>query len=222
MKAFPLLLVMLGGSAVFGSTIYQNNTTDLANSIQYSFFGYTAIGDQVTLGGTDRLATQASTQFFNFDSKSTTFDATLSLYSVGSGGSVLGSLLGTFTVNGVSITGFDSNDPTSGLATVSFLNLNTVVPDSVIFVLSVANLSSGTADLGLELYDPPTIGSSDNAFYISGIGGTYSSTATDPGFGNPNFALTASASAATPEPATLSVIGGGLALLALARRRARS
>jgi hypothetical protein len=218
MKTFILCFVTLAASTLFGSTIYQNNTTDLANSVQYNANSYSALGDQITLGGTDRFATQASTQFFNFDSTATTFDATLRLYAVGSGGSVVGALLGTYTAAGISITGFDANNAGSGLANVTFTGLNTVVPNSVIFVLSVANISTQTADLGIELYEPPTIGSSDNSTYISATGGTFASSFTDPGYGNLNFALTATAGAAVPEPATWAAIGGGLAVLAFARR----
>jgi hypothetical protein len=118
-------------------------------------------------------------------------------------------------VNGISITGLDLNDPASGLATVIFPDLNVAVPDDLIFALSVSNISTGSADLGVELYDPPTIGSSDNGLYISAVGSTFSNVRVQtPGFGNLNFSLTA-----TPEPATLSIIAAGLAVLALASRR---
>jgi riboflavin synthase alpha subunit len=219
MKTFLLLFVALAAGSVSADTIYSNNTTDLANSIQYTANGYTQLGDTIALGGTARFVTQASTQFFNFDSSSTTFSATLSLYAVGTGGNVVGALLGSYTVNGVSITGFNANIAASGLTNVTFSNLNVTVPDNVIFVLSVANITSRSADLGLELYDPPTAGSSSNATFISNNGGGYVVSATDPGFGNPNFSLTTGA--ATPEPAGLSFIGGGLAALLLYARQKR-
>ena len=95
----------------------------------------TALGDQMTLAGTSRLATSATVQFFNSLSQARTFDTTLSLYSLGSGGSVVDSLLGTFSRTGISIGGFDINNPlTSGTTFVTFSGLNTVVPDSLIFV----------------------------------------------------------------------------------------
>jgi len=173
MKTFPLLFVMLGGSALFGSTVYLNNVTDTGNTVQYNANGYTAIGDQITLGGTDRSATDATTQFFNVLSTSGTFDATLSFYTVGVKPAVAGSLLGSFTMTNIAISGFDLNNPlTSGTTNVTFSGLNLTLPDEVIFVLTVANVLN--ADLGLTLFDPPTVGSSDNSLFIANDGTGFS------------------------------------------------
>ncbi len=216
MKTFLLLLASLGASGAFGAVIYSNTTTDTGSTIQFNANGYSAIGDQITLGGTDRFATTATTQFFNSLSTAGTFSATLSLYAVGVNPAVLGSLLGSVTTNNIAISGFDLNNPlTTGTANVTFSGLNATVPNDIIFVLSVANVVR--ADLGLTLFDPPTVGSSNSATFISALGNTFSLTPGEPGFGNVNFSLTATS--ATPEPATLSVIGGSLAVLALLRRR---
>ena len=119
-------------------------------------------------------------------------------------------------MNSIAITGFDFNNPlTTGTRNVTFSNLNLTVPNSVIFVLSVGNVAN--ADLGLTLFDPPTAGSSNNANFISSVGNTFSVTPGDPGFSNVNFSLTATA--ATPEPVTLSMIGGGLLVLTLMQRK---
>ena len=216
MKTFLLVLVGLGASSLYGATIvYSNTTTDTGSSIQFAANGYTSIGDQISLTGTDRLALTATTQFFNSLSTSGTFSATLRLYAVGVNPSVVGALLGSYTVNNIAITGFDLNNPlTTGTTNVTFSNLNVTVPNSLIFVLSVANVTN--ADLGLTLFDTPTAGTSDNASFITAVGNTFSVTPGDPGFSNVNFSLTATA---TPEPVTLTMIGSGLLVLTLARRK---
>jgi hypothetical protein len=220
MKSFSLILLTLGASSLFGSTVYLNDVTDTGNTVQYSANGYTAIGDQITLGGTSRFATDASTQFFNALSTSGTFDTTLSLYSVGVSPAVVGTLLGAYTVTGVPISGFDINNPlTSGTTNVTFFGLNVTVPDSVIFILTIANVSN--ADLGLTLFDPPTIGSSDNASFITNDGTGFSLNSAGAGFSNVNFALGAIASGGVPEPASLLMMGGGLAGLVVFYRRRR-
>ena len=218
MKSLFLLLAAIGASTLNAATIYSNTTTDTGSTLQYSSNGFTGIGDQITLGGSERFATQATTQFFNLLSTAGTFNATLSLYSVGVNPAVVGSLLGRYTVSNIAIGGFDINNPnTSGTTTVTFSGLNVTVPTNLIFVLSVSSVVR--ANLGLTLFDPPTVGSSNNGFFISATGNTFAVVPGDPGFANVNFSLTATAQQATPEPATLSVVAGGLAGLALLRRR---
>src|SRR5262245_39566358 len=77
-----------------GAVVYSNTTTDTLNTIAYAANGFVELGDQVQLAGTERNATLATVQFFNFGSAGT-FDATLRLFEVGSpvgsqiGGNVL-------------------------------------------------------------------------------------------------------------------------------------
>jgi hypothetical protein len=196
--------------------IYSNTTNDTGNALQYAANGYTGIGDQISLTGTERLATLATTQFFNSLSTPGTFDAQLDLYNLGTGGATVGSLIGSFTVTNIAISGFDINNPlTTGTATVMFSALNVTVPDNVIFLISISNVVN--ADLGLTLFDPPTAGTSDNANAITRSAGVISTTPLDPGLGNVNFSLTAVTIA--PEPVAWSMLAGGLALVALLRRR---
>jgi len=54
--------------------VYDDTTTDTGDTLAYVANGFTQIGDQVHLAGTDRLATSATVQFFNFGAAGT-FDA---------------------------------------------------------------------------------------------------------------------------------------------------
>lgn len=209
-----ILLSASFGPTLLGGSFYLNSVTDTGATVQYSDNSYTAIGDHITLGSTG-LATDATAQFFNVSPTSGIFDATLRLYSVGVSPSVLGALLGTYTVTNIPITGFDISNPlTTGTTTVKFSGLNINVPTELIFMISLANVTN--ADLGLTLFDPPTVGSSDNSSFIADSGSGASVISTDPGFGNVNFELIQ-----TPEPGTISLLGGGLALLGFAIRRKR-
>jgi MYXO-CTERM domain-containing protein len=215
-KHLFLLALLAPAHSASGGVVYSNTTNDTLNSIQYTANGYGGVGDTISLASGDRFATEASAQFFNVLSTAGTFSATLDLFTVGTGGAVVGASLGTYTVNNISISAFDINDLASGLTTVTSPNLNVLVPDDLIFVLSVSNAT--TADLGPTLFDPPTIGSSDGANFISLAGGVYSVATTGFGFDNVNFSLT-TAPADVPEPSTMAVAAGGLAMLALLRRR---
>ena len=218
MKTLLLAFVAFGASSLFGASIYVNTVNDTGNTYQYSVNNYSAIGDQITLAGTERFAIEATTQFFNVLPTAGFFDATLALYSVGSAPDVLGTQLVTSTMTDIAIPGFDIQNPlTSGTVTVTFSGLNVIVPDELIFVLTVANVRN--ADLGVTIFDEPTVGFSDNAKFISAVGSAFSVTDADPGYGNLNFSLTADAVGEIPEPATLPLMAAGLAALVAFRRR---
>jgi hypothetical protein len=218
-KHLLLLALLAPAHLAFCGVVYSNTTSDKLNSIQYTVNAYDGVGDTISLAPGDRFATEATAQFFNILSTAGTFSATLDLFTLGTGGDVVGTPLGSYTVNNISISGYDINDLSSGLTTVTFSNLNVVVPDDLIFVLSVSNVSR--ADLGPTLFDPPTTGFSDGASFISLAGGVYSVASTGFGFDNLNFSLETTA-ASVPEPSTLAVAAGGLALLALLRLRSRA
>lgn len=212
-----LLLCSVAGSS-FGATIYANATNDQGSTLQYVANGFSGIGDTITVAGTQRLATQATAQFFNLLDTAGTFSATLSLYEVGTGGAVVGNLLVSKTVDNIAISGFDSLNPlTTGVATVVFPNLNVTVPTNLIFLLAVSNVVN--ADLGVTLFDPPTVGSSSNSGFISRTGSTFAASTTGSGVDNVNFTLDATDLRGVPEPGTLLGAGMVLLVLGIARRR---
>lgn len=160
----------------------------------------------MTLAGTDRLANTATTEFFDGGTGSGTFDATLRFFNPGSPvGSQIG---GAFTVTGTAITSGNIADVTWSLGGL-------VLPTNVIFTVSAANVASGL-DLGLTLFEPPTIGSSSNQFYIVSDNGTTYSQASQ-GQDNVFFSLDASP-LRVPEPGTKLLSLLALPVIAHARK----
>src|ERR1700724_2880379 len=94
-------LVVFGSVAAWATTIYSNATTDTLNTVFFSVGPYSELGDQIHLGGTDRLATMATGQFFNNGTNpNATFDATLRFYQVSA---PVGAQIGSnFVLTGIS------------------------------------------------------------------------------------------------------------------------
>ena len=212
-RMMKLAVLMLWGSAAAMATIVFGNTAnDTGNTFFYSANGASELGDQIHLGGTDRSATTAEVQFFNQGSAGT-FDAILRLYQVGSPvGAQLG---GSFSVTGIATAGGD-------VLNVTFNSLNLVVPDDLIFTVALNNVSSGV-DLGLDMFEPPTIGSSDNTFMIAKQGSSFTQLGT---CGQPQptpcvntfFELDATT---VPEPGSILLTLLALPAFALVRKRLR-
>ena len=201
-------LCLLSAQAFASTIVYSNTTTDTGDTLGYTANGFTQIGDQIQLAGVDRLASMATVQFFN-DGSSGTFDATLRLFNVGS---PVGTQIGSdFVLTGISA-------PASDVFNVAFNLADLVVPDNLIFTVSVANPSAGVDIVGLDMFEPPTVGSSDNTFAIANDGTNFiqASTANE----NVFFELQATSAAATPEPVTAGLAGSALLALVLLRRRA--
>jgi hypothetical protein len=198
---------MVSALTAHADVVFDNTTTPTAGPVSYiySAIGATQIGDQVQLGGTLRSLTSASVQFFNAGDAGT-FDAVLRLYKVGA---PVGSQIGTdFTRTGISIGSFADLQ-------VTFATAGHLVPDNLIFTVEVRNASAGV-DPGLDAFEPPTIGSSDNASLITYDGVNFSVGSTAVGEGNLYFSATA-----VPEPSSILLSGLGLGLTALIALRKR-
>lgn len=207
-RAVRLIAIVIAVSATgMAATVYSNTTTDTGDTLAYSANGFTQIGDQIQLAGTQRLATQATVQFFN-DGTTGTFDATLRFFNVGA---PVGSQIGSnFVVTGISINANDILDE-------SWVLPGLLVPDNLIFTVSVANESAGVDIVGLDMFEPPTIGSSDPTFAIANDGTNFvkAPTANEDVF----FDLEATSSSAAPEPATLGFAALGLLAVGILRPR---
>jgi hypothetical protein len=192
MQMARLILACAYGARADTTLLYDNTTTDTGDTTLYSVGPYTALGDQLNLVS-QGLATQAQVQMYN-NGNAGTFDAELDFFQVGG---PVGSELGSFDLTGIVSMGSDVINLTFDLG--SMLN----VPQDIIFTVSVSNLSPGM-DLGLDMFEPPTVGSSDNTFMIAESGGVYSQLATN----NENvyFQLSGTGSAAAPEPGSLALL----------------
>jgi hypothetical protein len=191
----PVLLILGRActTAWAGTTLlYDNTTTDTMDTVLYSIGPYTELGDQIHLVSPG-LASQAEVQMFN-DGSAGTFDAELDFFQVGN---PVGSEIGSFALTGIASAGSDVIDVNFDLGAI----LN--VPQDIIFTVSVSNLSSGV-DLGLDMFEPPTVGSSDNTFMIAESGGVYSQLPVN----NENvyFQLSGTASTSAPEPSGLALL----------------
>jgi hypothetical protein len=200
---------------VLPGIVYDNTTTDTLNTIVYSAGPYDQIGDHVTLAGTDRSLTSATVQFFN-DGNPGSFDAILRFWNPGAPvGTQIG---GDYQVTGVDI----ENDVELN---VSFSLPDLSVPESLIATVQILNVSDGT-DPGLDLFDPPTVGSSDNNSFIVESDGSFQTASTGLGIDNLYLSLDATTvDTAAPEPSTAAMMGSILILAAFARqsrRRARA
>src|ERR1035438_1199991 len=150
-----LLLALSSAPGAFAGLLYDNTTTDTGDTLLYSAGGYTGIGDQIHLIAPGN-AVSALLQLYNAGAAGT-FDAELRFYQVGAPvGAQVG---GAFTVTGVTSTGGD-------IINLEFALGGLALPQDVIFIASV-NPSSSDMDLGLNLFEPPTVGSSDNTFLIA-------------------------------------------------------
>lgn len=212
MRRFALnlaALLSLAGAQAFGSIVYQNTTTDTLDTLPYGANIFTQIGDQIHLGGTDRLATRATVQFYNGIFGGGTFDATLRLFNVGpNAGNPVGSQIGpSILLTGITAASLNSFN-------VVFNLLPVVLPNDLVFTISVSNQSAGVDIVGLNMFEPPGIGSSDNSFSIANDGTNFIQVPT-PMPENVFLQLEA-----TPEPATIGLTGSFLLGLALFRRRA--
>jgi len=183
----------------FGTIVYSNTTTDTGDTLAYAANGFTQIGDQIMLAGpaSDRYATSGTVQFFS-DGGAGTFDATLQLYAVGA---PVGAQIGSdFNITGISA-------PAGDVVNVTFDLGGILVPDNLIFVVSVANFSAGVDILGVDMFEPPTIGVSDPTFAIANDGTGLSTV------GTPNEDVYFELQATTPEPGSLLLCAaGGLVL----------
>lgn len=188
-----LLLLGCAYTARAGTTIlYDNTTTDTGDTVLYSIGPYTALGDQIHLSFPG-LASQAEVQMFN-NGNAGAFDAELDFFEAGA---PVGSQIGSSTLTGISSVGADVIDMTFDLSTMPN------VPQDIIFTVSIANSTPGM-DLGVDMFDPPAVGSSDNTFMIAGTGGAYSEL---PVSGeNVYFQLSGTTSVSAPEPSTLALL----------------
>ena len=183
-------LILLGAQpATCAILLYDNTQTSTPDTILYSIGPYAVLGDQIELVSSG-TATQAAVELFNAGGAGT-FDLELDFYAIGS---PVGAHLGSSTLSGVTSSGSDVLDLTFALGA------GIALPQDVIFTLSVSNMSAGL-DLGLDFFEPPAVGSSDNSFMIASTDGTtfyHLLTNSE----NVYFTLSGNGSSMVPEPSS--------------------
>jgi hypothetical protein len=207
-QTVPSLIVLACSLSIplFSSTIYSNTTTDTGDTLAYAANGYTQIGDQIHLAGAARQATLATVQLFNNGSAGT-FNATLRLFNVGA---PVGSQIGSdFVVSSIAAPAGDVFDE-------DFILPGLIVPDDLIFTVSISNASAGVDIIGLDMFEPPTIGSSDNTFAIANDGTNFLKAPTP----DENVFFQLQAISSVPEPRTAGLAGAALLVLLMLRHRA--
>ena len=197
-----LLLVAASQAGAAPAVVYDNTNTMLTDS-QFNP-GQFEFGDQITLGGTNRVVTafQFAYQLVGGDGNET---ATVRFYANDGPSGAPGTKL--FQSNPISI----SN--TGGVfAAGSLINLDVRVPNSFTWSVLFGNTTGDTATTGI--FNPPIVGSSDPSFYWINQNSQWSK-ASFGSAGPANFYARVTADV-VPEPSTgLLVVAG---LLVLARR----
>lgn len=187
-------------------TVYDNSDVDLFITYPYLGANATRIGDVVTLGGTNRILQDLAVQFYNFGEVPGTFDALLELYSYDS---AVGSLIGSATTTGVAIGADD-------IVTVTFSGLNLLVPDQFAFAVGIFNVT-GDIDVGLNVFGPPGIGSSDDTMFLADVGNGLEGVTVPSGEGN--LYMVATAVPASSPPLAMLVMMALVGFTRTARRR---
>jgi hypothetical protein len=193
------LLALSGVPRAFGAAalLYDNTAVDTFNTLFYSVGPYDGIGDQVQLAAPGHAAA-ARLQLFNLGAAGN-FDVELRLYEAGV---PVGPQLGSFSQAGVASAGLDIIDVVFDLGGLA-------LPQDVVFVAAVQ--AGGGMDLGLNLFQPPTVGLSDSTFLIVDTGTIAPAVSSNE---NVYFQITA-----VPEPSTLSLLVMGVAIGGVLRRR---
>lgn len=202
--------------AGWGQFIYDNTTTSVFNSYGTTDPTVNTFGDYVFFSSGPSVITEVS--FLMYASKDAVDpEANFGLFVYDDNGGTVGSLLGSFSLDDYVFSG-------SGSHTLTFSGLSVPVGTSAFIGLSIENYNGGGGFedfIGVEMFDPPTVGSSDADTMLVTVGVPGLNPGQLPsvwlGAGLNNMAMTI---IAVPEPVEVSVIAGlGLVAFGALRRR---
>jgi type 1 fimbria pilin len=222
-------LLILGSGRARADVVYANSTNDLNLRFNTELF---EVGDEIVLDGTARIVTNFNFQYWgvgwNGDEELRVRFYANDGAAAPAGPTILKPLSVLFDTGWFNLAsyGYGATDRAvmpfdyAGLTSGNLVNLTGPVPDSFTWTVQFRNVDSGSGEsAGVDLYDPPTVGSNYKEFWQYNPDTSdweYRGTA---GSTNINFAARLEA---TPEPSTimLGLLAGAGALL-LRNRRSR-
>lgn len=157
-KCMVATLILSVASVTVAQTVYDNSVTDLNTRFRVD---NNRVGDEIVLGGSDRLATAFSFEYYGLNFSGNEM-AQVRFYR--NDGGLYGSSSNTFLPNSVF---YDSGlFPISATprSTLNFdMTLETLaertLPDDFTWSVEFSGIEAGE-NAGLDLYNPPTVGSS--------------------------------------------------------------
>ena len=210
---FALLSLACAPGAWGSILLYDNTTTDTGDTQLYSVGSYIALGDEIQLisAGT---ANQAEVELFN-NGGAGTFDAELDLFDIGA---PVGAQIGSSDLTDITSVGGDVLNLTFNLGALT-------VPQNLIFTVSVRNQLpddvNAPLDLGVDMFEPPTVGTSNPSFMIAETSGPsfFQLTTTDE---DVYFQLSGiPVVMVAPEASSLILLATGLLFVGASRRMSR-
>lgn len=205
-------LVLLCGASYAQSVVYSNTTTFLNNDMPLlpEWRNDSAeAGDEVWLGGTARTVTGLKMIFNYRGTEPGTIDLRVRFRTLDEFTNLPGDA-------------FFESDLIQGVQTLAGLNEyniaipDVVVPDHFVWTVQAYNRQGSVGELGPAYYNPPSVGFSDDFFWLSDMGSPW----TQYTWGGDPYANFGAEITAVPEPASILLLAGGIA--AVVRRRRRS
>lgn len=206
----PVLLALGPLQARSQSIVYDNTTTSLNNDFPLlpEWRNESAeAGDEIWLGGTDREIVSLSVLVWYRGTAPGTIDARIRFRS----------LKQDLTPDDP----FYDGGIVAGLPTVAGMNRytfaipNVMVPEHFVWTMQAYNRQGSAGEIGIAYFNPPTVGSSEDFFWLSDMGSPWIPYS----WGGDPVANFGSQLTAVPEPASMCALGLGAAVLIRRRRR---
>jgi hypothetical protein len=200
--ALVVLSCLACGTNARADVVYDNTVAGLSLYYHPDYPGV-EFGDQVTLGGTARVVT--TFEVILYSEVPSTADLQGRFYANDGAGGVPETLLWSDVLSNLTV-----DQITAATFDLSSLVPAVVVPDTFTWTVSAGNM-----DVGVIMYDPPLVGFSADAFW------EYGASWQEYWFGGDPVANFGARIEATPEPATLCLMGAGAVGLVARRFRRR-
>jgi hypothetical protein len=208
MKRWLSILACMPAAAIAQQVVYDNTTNSLGTNMpllpEWRDDSAEA-GDDIWLEGTAREVTGLKLLFFYRGTEPGTIDLQIRFRHLDE-------------IDQIPTDAFYDSGVIPGVPTLAGMNEYTfdipsvTVPDHFVWTVQAYNRQGSVGELGPAYYNPPTVGFSDDFFWLSDMGSDW----TPYSWGGEPYANFAARFTAVPEPATLVALALGVALL---RRR---